>query len=127
MPSLAKRAGKDAEKRCDLVLSGELFPARLTLVLTSAVLGDDRGAAHCDHEHAAILADGLIVQVNPDDGIGSERSGGLLHLGHCDLLSAAQFPLIDAGATTDNISEASKEILENICPHHRFAGDNRKR
>ena len=79
-------------------------------------------AAGADHQHGT-AADGLIIEIDADDGVCSHGTSLLLHLIQRNILCFAQFLLVRCGPSADDIADAGKEILEDIRSEDRFAAD----
>ena len=75
---------------------------------------DDRSTATCHHEHRAALPDGLIVNVDTYDGIGTHLLSPLSQLVHRSVLSLNKHFLVGATAATEKICKCRLDVLESI-------------
>ena len=84
----------------------------------------DGRAAGRDHEHRSLHPDGLEIEVDPDDGVGSQPLRPLLHLVQRDVFGSNQFLLVRAGPPPDDVPNPGKDVLEDIGAHDGLAGDD---
>lgn len=82
------------------------------------------GAADADHQHAAVLAHHLVVDVDAHHGVGPQRLGTLLELLEGDLPGPGQLFFVGAGATADDVADAGEQILEDVGAEDGFAHDD---
>src|SRR5215468_1271139 len=66
------------------------------------------------HEHRAILAHGLIVEVDADDGVGPRFPGSFDHLAHREILGPLQLPLVGSRTTADDVADAGEHVPEGV-------------
>jgi hypothetical protein len=80
----------------------------------------------CDHEHRAFFAQHFIIQVNADDGVSAYVAGFSGEFGQGSLAGIAQGIFIGARTATDDITDASEQIFENVSADDAFARYNAK-
>jgi SAM-dependent methyltransferase len=84
----------------------------------------DRRARSADHQHRAVPADRLVVQVDRDHGVRAETSRLLGQLLERDLLGAPQLALVRRGAAADDVADAGEQVLEDVRAEDRLAADD---
>src|SRR5436190_14742111 len=89
-----------------------------------ALRHDDGRPARRYHQHRSILADGLIVEVDADDGVGSGVPGSLDHLADREILGPLQLALVGGGTAADNVADAGEHVPEGVRTQDRLAGYN---
>ena len=72
------------------------------------------------HEHRAVGADGLVVDVDAYDGIGSKSLSTLHHLLHGGVLGFGKHFLISACTTAYDVADAGKQVLEHVGTDNGF-------
>src|SRR6478672_3797555 len=90
----------------------------------SARRHDDGCPARRYHQHRAILAHGLVVEVDADDGVGSGVPGSLNHLADREVLGLLQLALVGGGTPSDNVADAGEHVPEGVRTEDRLAGYN---
>ena len=85
------------------------------------LISDDYGcSAGGHHEHRAIGSDGLVVDVDAYNGIGSKSLGTLHHLLHGRILGLDKYFLVRTAAAAEKVGETS--YLLDVIQMQKVAG-----
>ena len=79
-------------------------------------------AADADHQHAALSADRLVVDIDADDRVGTALRRFLLHLRERNFPRPLEFFLVGCRAPANDVPNAGEEILEYVGAQDCLAG-----
>src|SRR6476659_11159560 len=97
-------------------VSGAGLLVYLPAIFCVALRHDDGRPARRYHQHRAILAHGLVVEVDADDRVGSGVPGSLDHLADREILGLLQLALVGGGTPSDNVADAGDMSLKTFAP-----------
>src|SRR6185437_10573820 len=80
----------------------------------SLLLNHHRRSIGADHQHAAVGANGFIVDIDADDRIGAQVLRLLLHFFKRDMLGLPEFLFVGRRATTDDIPDRREKIPKDV-------------
>ena len=63
----------------------------------------------------------LVVKVDSDNCVGTERTGLAFHFLQRHILGSSQFFLVGSRPTADQVGDSGKEVPKHICAHHRLS------
>ena len=87
-------------------------------------LNDYSRSAGGNHEHRAISSNGLIVDVDAYDGIGSKSLSTLHHLLHRCVFCLGKYLLVTACTASYDVADACKEVFEHVGTNNGFTCHN---
>ena len=67
------------------------------------------------------LAHHVVVEINPHNGVGSQRSRDLLNLLESNLSGPLQLSLVSGGPPADNIANPREQVLKDVRAKDCFA------
>src|SRR6185437_14903898 len=105
-------------------VSGAGLLVYLPAIFCVALRHDDGRPARRYHQHRAILAHGLVVEVDADDRVGSGVPGSLDHLADREVLGLLQLALVGGGTPPNNVADAGEHVPEGVRTQDRLAGYN---
>ena len=85
---------------------------------------DDGRSAGGYHEHGTGLTDGLVVDVDAYDSVGTEDGSALHHLVDGCVLGLDEHFLVRAAAAAEEVGEACHEVLDSVGTDDGFARDD---
>src|SRR4249919_2075627 len=97
-----------------LSATGGLLPDRAinAHTLSNSSCERHRRAGRADHQH--VVPDCLVVDVDSEDGVGSELCGLLLEFHECIAHTGCEFVLVGLRATAEDVAHAGGHVLEDV-------------
>src|SRR4249919_4145107 len=101
-----------------LSATGGLLPDRAinAHTLSNSSCERHRRAGRADHQH--VVPDCLVVDVDSEDGLGSELCGMLLQFHECIAHTGCEFVLVRLRAATEDVAHTGGHILEDVDTEH---------
>src|SRR5690606_14874484 len=72
------------------------------------------GAADAHHQHAAVLPDHLVVDVDADHRVGAELLRAFRQFLESDLAGLGQFLFIGTGTSADDVANTGEQVAEHV-------------
>src|SRR3546814_11525653 len=92
--------------------------------LTSSAELHGRAVGDDEEQCLLVAADDLIVEIDPDDGVGAQVRGALAQVGDGLVLRPVQQLLVGAAAAAEDVADAGEPVRHTVGAHHGLAGDD---
>src|SRR4051812_20716599 len=90
--------------------------------LRGRLFHDYCGSARGNHEHAIFLAHDFVIDINSNNRIGTEIPSAFLEFVERNLARSLQLLLVSSGASSHQITNPGKHVLENVGAKDCFTG-----